>query len=390
MRTRLLSLLTFAPLVTAQQIWNVPPGSPIDPYIAQASPGDLVVLTAGSSYVDFTVNKGVTIFANGASIFGLTGSGAVTFQIPAGQRASLVGAQLTAVATTSIRVVSGIVSLSDIHFGVPGTIDIGAGSTAVQLDHVTSSVGSELRLAGGFCEVVDSRLQGRNASWTYNGYAWHGWSAIEQTGGVLVASNTVVDGGNAGTFFAPPYFTYPSAAGFVQTGGLAFLTDCTITGGDGFPANVGAGIPGEPGQVAIAANGNVSIARTTLTEGASSTAVSSGYVTDPELVGMRTVGTLSLGAAFQAIATGGGSGGWIGIVASLSSTLGYVAPIVEPVLTGPVYSVTLALAAPGGTVGYSLAVPNTTSLRGLAVWLQGIQLTGLQFRASAIAGGTVR
>ena len=67
-----------------------------------------------------------------------------------------------------------------------------------------------------------------------------------------------------------------------------------------------------------------------------------------------------------------------------------MAPIVEPVLTGPVYSVTLALAAPGGTVGYSLAVPNATSLRGVGVWLQGIQLTGLQFRASAIAGGTVR
>lgn len=381
MRTRLLSLLTFAPLVTAQQVWNVPPGNPIDPYIAQASPGDVLVLAAASSYTEFTVNKGVTILGNGSTIFDVTGSGSVTFQVPAGQRASLVGVVLNAIATTSIRVTTGTVALSDLFFSAAGTIDIGAGATAVRIDHATSNTAAELRLAGGFCAVVDSQLHGRNAVWNYNGYAWDGAPGVVQTGGVLVTSNTSIRGGRAG-YFGPPFFTVPSAAGFVQTGGQAYLSDGTITGGDGFP--------GESGQVAIVGTGNVSIARTPITEGAAATATSSGFVTDPELVGMHQVGTPTLGTTFQAIATGGGSGGWIGIVAGFSNTLGYVAPIVEPVLTGPVYSVTLALAAPGGTVGYSLAVPNATSLRGVELWLQGIQLTGLQFRASAIAGGTVR
>jgi nitrous oxidase accessory protein NosD len=90
----LLALLA-APGLVAQTVWNVPDGHFVDPYIAQASPGDILLL--GGNHDVFHVDKALTIIGRGTDpLSGSYVSGLTSMHItaPAGARVTLIGFRL--------------------------------------------------------------------------------------------------------------------------------------------------------------------------------------------------------------------------------------------------------------------------------------------------------
>lgn len=381
MRSGILApLLLLAPL-SAQAVWIVPDTTSVDAVIAQAAPGDVIQLAA--THPPFTINKGVEVVgaAGGTTISynqppNFPGPGSIVVAVPAGQRASLRGVLVDEMyfggntAEGFLELISGQCEVSEV--GVGGPIRVRGGNHVLQ--RITYP-GTWLDQSGGVCSVADSTFHA-----VYRVSSPFGWGGVgvRQTGGVLLASQVSMRGtdGNG------PDSAWP---GMQATGGTAYLTDCTLQGGEvGF-----AWFP--PAAPALVGNPNVHLARATLTDGVGAPP-SSGYAVEPAMVGMSCQGVPTLGASFTATATAGTSQQALGIVGSFDATPSTASPFVEPLygIPGSQVSVVVAFPAAAATVSATVSVPNVLALRGVTVWLQAAQIDGAVIRASALVGGTIR
>ncbi len=365
----------------AQTVWTVPNGADLTPFISQASPGDILQL--GASHPSFVLNKGLVIQTAGTTIQGSLGGpwwlgGTVQVSVPTGQRASLErlslpsGSDGYSIYSGSL-ILQGNVVVADVT--VDGFVQVNGGCCILQRLDVWNGM---LQVTTGLCEITHSVLRGRNSG----GWPPYGNTrAVEQTGGMLVASRVTATGGHAS-----PYFTNHQAAVRV-VGGSAFFTDCNLTGGDGFDV-------WSTGAPALIGNGALAIARTTLTSGTSlsGSTASSGFAPVPTMVGMDCAAAPVRGSSLVVVATAGSSQGLLGIVGGYDATPKTIAPIVEPLFGMPSQLVALAIAlpAPGAQVAHVVTVPNLAILSGSEVWLQAVQLDGAQIRASTVVGGTIR
>jgi hypothetical protein len=382
MRASLISLLLCSSTL-AQTIWNVPTGADVQPFITQASPGDILQL--GAWHAGFDVDKGVTIVgqATGTEITGPAPSGTwLSVAVPVGQRASLLRLRINpggdgTLANATLHLQHGASAIADVS--IRGSVLVLAGEHIVQRFSIG---GGGMQVMGGLCAITDANLRGHDPDVigpTFN------TMALAMFGGRVVASRLVARGGHGA-------LTMAAQPAVHITGGNGFFTDCDLTGGDG-ASGPGVTVPGAAAMVSVLPIASVDLARTTLTSGAVGPAVPSyGYQVVPEMVGMSCLAAPTRGATFQAIATAGSSQGLLAIVGGFDATANVLPPIVEPLFGVPAQLVALTVAAPvpGAQVPQSLSVPNVASLYGAEIWLQAIQLTGTAIRASTVVGGTIR
>lgn len=383
-RIPLLATALLATPAAAQVVWTVPTGQDLDPFIAQASPGDILLL--GGNHPTFQLNKGLTIVGlgtdpvTGSYVSGFIGIG---IDVPAGQTATLMGFQLqvwsaTGQYTNALLVYGGRVTIAD----VVTNNSVGVfGEVVLQRVKITSG-GLGI---GGDVFATDVSVTGRSLAVTFTSILLPSAGVI--VGGAntrFVGSRLTANGGAGGTTTWPTTQTYASRAGMEVLGGQVFLTDSTLAGVAGSPLLAA--------SVALAGNGNVAIARTTLLEGAGATATSSGYQTVDTMVGMQALEQPTRGQSFAVTATAGSSQSLLGIVAGLDRTVNILPPVVEPVFGIPAQLIALTLAMPtaGATVPAAVAVPNLPTLLGVELWLQAVQLAGPTIRASTPVGGAIR
>lgn len=385
-QTFLFTLLAAVSVGRAQTVWHPPNDADLTTWIAQAAPGDILQLA--STHPNFTLDKGLTLlgpsFIHGVPFGPLASGSYVAVSVPAGQQARLVGLTLDSAATgysiaPALLSTTGDVSLESVsvHQGKltagPGVVWL-QNCTLVGLYGVTATA---LELQGASCVMSACAVTGGSINLQFGGSAG---PAIAQAGGLLVASHVTAVGG------AAPIPLGPGQPALLQGSGVAFVTDSSLAGGAG-----AAPAAGMQGGNAIQTAGSVSVARTTLVDGANALAPSTGYQLAPQMVGMTIAGFPARGQSFTATAKTSG-GQLLGIVGGFGNTLQSVPPIVEPLFGTPQNLVTLALAIPvaGVPVTATVAVPNQVSLFGVGVWLQALQLAGSEIRASAVVGGTIR
>ncbi|MCU0864959.1 MAG: hypothetical protein MUC36_14310 [Planctomycetes bacterium] len=378
-----LVVLLMAPTVLCQATWNVPLGGNLASFLSQASPGDILVLAAGGSYGPVTVNKGVTILGRGASVSN------PTFQVPQGQKASLVDVVLSHPGlgfSNTLLILGGLVELSAISSQAGPTssggsvVDVRGGEVVIQ------RFAGSLAVSGGRCWVTDSSLYGKRAE-DLSVIQMPSSRALVQSGGEVLVSHCSIAGGNGVTYVpygsGNPILTYVQASvGIHQTAGVMRLTDCNVSGGH---------VPPFPGKVAIQATGTMSIARTVVVDGYLA-GTSSGFHLAEEMVGITSTGTPILGATFTATAQAGTAQDLMGIVGGFRRGSSIVPPIVEPLFGDAAQLFTVAIGVPpaGGTLSTTVNVPNVVGLVGVEVWLQAVQVVGATIRASTVVGGTIR
>lgn len=362
----IVSLLSAA--AVAQQVWTVPSGASVQNAIAQASPGDVLVLQG--TYYSFTVDKGVTILGNGAVIAGPLTAG-FAFQVPPGQRASVDNLTISAPGGGSVFVHFGDVALSN----VTGAryVTVRGASSRVHMQRMTT----QLRVDDGICAVTDCALVGISAS-TIDSTA-----GLEQNGGVVLVSQSTMRGGAAGVGGFPP-LARPASAAVRQVAGVAFVTDSTMVGGVGTAAAAGG--------AAIDASGALFVARCSLQDDHLAVAPSNGQQLDATMVGMRCSAPPVRGASFVVTATAGNSLDLLAIVGGFDRTMYVAPPFVEPLVGNPMQWVllTAVLPAAGAAVPVTVPVPNQAALQGVEVWLQAVQFAGSFVRASTAVGGAIR
>jgi hypothetical protein len=362
----------------------VPNGAAVDSYIAQASPGD--VLQLGAQHPSFQVTKGVVIVGQpgGTTITGPLPGGQIQVAVPAGQRASLSRLSLPSGGMSgffvdgSLFLQSGQCHVEDVTVAFVRVVD------GVHILQRVTAGGVPMNISGGLCVMSQVTLIGRNASGLPTDSSR---PALVQSGGTLVASRLTATGGNG---LDLGFMTHAASPGVQILGGSTFLTDSSVTGGAGSFGPFGAA----PGAAAlVGTGGNVQVARTALTPGAvGSGTPSSGFQTVGAMVGMRIDAAPTRGATFQVTATAGDSLGLLVVVGGFHAIPNNVPPVVEPLFGIPadLVPLTWALPAAGANVACSVAVPNAAQLFGADVWLQAIQLTPTDIRASAVVGGAIR
>lgn len=382
-----LILTATASVLGAQTVWYPPNDADLAPWIAQAAPGDILQLA--SQHPNFTLNKGLTLvapssgssFIHGVALGPLITASNIVVNVPAGQRALLSGVSLSAASTGYTLLPAQISTVGDVSLeGVQvggGAVVLGAGVVLLQNCNLTGPVTySALRIQGATCCIANSVVTGGNGS-IYGG----GGPAVAITvaSGSLLASHVDATGGSGLVF---PF----GKAALDVSAGIAFVTDCILTGGAGTAA-----VAGLEGGHAIESTGTVSVARTTLTDGAFAIGPSTGYQIVPQMVGLGLSAFPTRGQSFTVTASTGG-GQLLGIVGGFDYAMGTVPPIVEPLFGQPQNLVALALAIQpiGAQVAATVAVPNVAALFGVGVWLQAIQVAGGEIRASAVVGGTIR
>jgi hypothetical protein len=367
----------FAPALAGQTVWPVPDGQPVDPFIAAAAPGDILLLA--SSHPPFDLDKGLTIFGLGTGVTGtqIGGFQSMNFNVPAGQRATLANCSLALYSWTGTvptgLIVNGRVAIANVT---------SASLIAVNGESIIErvSVASGGLIVGGICSVTDSVLRGSDLR---HAFFWIGPTPGLIASGIVVASNVTVIGGSGGTTSSGSMDS--AAAVEVSSGGTLWLTDSTINGGAGGPSHAGG--------VALASAAATSIARTSLIDGAGAMRPSYGYQHVPAMVGMHCAAPPTRGSLFQAEAIAGNSQGPLVIVAGLDRTANaYSSPFAEPLFGFPGQYVTLALAvpAPATRVPVNVLVPNIAASLGIEVWVQAVQISGSEIRASALVGGAIR
>lgn len=398
MRHHLLSVALLVAQACAQTTWTVPPGtSDLVPYVNQAAPGDTLLV---SGFVNgLTLTKGVnlvgpvTIGLNGNPPNPIYNDNRLVINLPPGQEARLVGISMRSsdvggVLTIEavLQVQHGAVSLEDVNLA-DGRIEL-AGDTKLQRCSARSpATSASVAIVGGTSVMTDCTFTGPNEGIAYGGGPVACGPAVQQSGGLVLASHVLVTGGSRNP--RSPFGVVGDPAGWRMTGGVTLVTDSAIRGGDGATNPV---LPGSGGNAVVVTGGSFSLARTSLTEGLLAGAPSVGYQTVPEMVGMRANAPPSRGQSFTATATAGSSQQPLCLVGGFDGTLGSVPPVVEPLFGQPSQLVTLELAIPppGSAVSTTIQVPNLALLRGVTVWIQALQLSGAEVRASTVVGGTVR
>ncbi len=380
---------------TAQTVWNVPAGNPIQPVVDGASPGDIVVLTPGATYATFTLNKGLTVIGP-ATIGTPTGFPAQVFDIPAGQVGRLIDTIVEPPVpplgfpgfTTEVR--GGVMAFEGCTFrNSPGTFAaLRSASARVVLDHcvVDGSIGVAQTFGNATCAFAaeDSDVVATNCDFLGPAGAFFSVPGvgIRFTGaGSLHLSHCTVLGGAAGGLVAE----FPPQSAIWSTV-PAWITDSTITGGDG-----GSAFPGAPGITTTAAT---EVARSTISAGSGflpSPATDGPVTTNPQLLGVRSSNPTTVGGPLTITFTADQAG--IGITA-LASEIGLVPPVSIPVLAQPLWATSLFVAGSlttdaTGEAALAVTVPNAPGLQFESFDFFGARIAGAQVQLSPVVPVTV-
>ena len=395
-----ISIATLLGSAAAQTTWTVPNGANLHPFIANAAPGDVLVL--GAYHPAFNLDKGLVLRpALGRTTIAALGS---TLNVPTGQHASfadidfvpfnlgfgLMGACLQ---------VNGSVALdrctvtSAAYTGVPPFgVHVQGGSlalTSCTLQTVNSGSSTNvvpLGVGSGTCSAVDCTFVGAGAT----GNAFPTSGAVVN-GGLLVLSHCTLTAGATGGVIG--FWLGPSSGLRVAAIATAFATDCTVSGGSA-PPSAPTPLPGGS-AILVQGTGAAYVARCTLIPGTGQppgTPTSGNVVTEPAQVGITSTGPLLLGTTTTLTAVSGSSGQPLAFAFWPTLGVANVPPVVEP-LWGPAATavlVNLTVPLPGALVSLPIAVPNVLALANSSLWLQALQLDWPAVRASAVVGGVIR
>lgn len=382
------------PLAMAQSTWVVPTGADLTSYIQAATPGDTLVL--GAEHPSFFLNKGLNLIGNGTQIMPRSANDTTQVVVPTGQRASLhqltvgiVWMPLIGDYWNNSLVLSGDVLMQSCQASsYLAPVRVNAGNVQLRDCTMLGAFGSAgLILIGGTCSLVGSAVYGANGA---NGLTnYDGGPGILVLGGNLWISGSQVDGGDVGYVGGDPSLLCKPA--LVVNGGTVQVAGSTLRGGDGawgYYSNT----YGSPAIQVF--QGVVNQARNTLTLGygpIGSGPTVGNVLPEPRLVGIRSTGTLALGATFTVQSTAGSAQMPLVVAANLQSNVGMHPLVAQPVLDGNGLVVqTLAAApTPGAVVSSTTTIPNLVALRGVCVSWQAFQWTGGLVQASAIVGEIV-
>lgn len=394
--------------LAAQTTWTVPSNVDLAPYIAQAAPGDTLVL--GAVHPGFVLNKGLTLRpATGRTTITAFSPGPAgassSLQIPGGQQAQLLHLDFGPAAWTPWWIsghpvtASGVAGFEDCTFRV-STVTVTAAALTVNGGHSTLrgctltgvAVADGLRLEAGTCSVVGCALLGSPGTALAGGSPEPPRPGATVVAGTLIASHSDFTPG--GSIIAPAGFPVGPAAGLSVLGGTVRVSDCTVRGGD-YP--LGAPVPPPyPGAPAILVSAGVAThARCSLLPGAglpNGAPTSGNAVVDADSVGIAQSGGLRLGTTWTVTATAGASGQPLGFAFWFGLQPTSAAPLVpEPAWGAPASATTLGFTVPaaGGAVPFPVVVPNATTLVDTELWVQAFQPAPSLVRASALAGGVV-
>jgi hypothetical protein len=387
--------------LAAQTVWNVTSPLGIQPAIAAASPGDILVLTASGGlpdYAPFTLDKGLTIRGNGAKVGyspGWPGGTpfAIDIQVPAGQVAHLVEVDC---------------SYGYSPFGSLGcSIVVQGGSARFEQCTMRRGNGTALSIAQSDVVVVGGSITGFNnvgagpglsanqSRVTLRDVAVTGASATCQpvvgcaqpspaqpaarlTDTTLHAERTTFVGGNHNAGFSDV-----PAPGIAASNSPLWLAGCTVTGGSS--ASIGA--------TALVNTGTITaeLRNTTLIGGTPGGASSSGpLVTAPLL--QLTQSSPWLRGAVTTLAFQGEPATVFGLWLAPEPGGTVTPPVPEPLYVLGGAPVVVGLLDSSGAASLPITVPNVLSLQHVPQWIQAVQVTlpGFAVRASTIAGGIIR
>ncbi|MBL8754443.1 MAG: hypothetical protein JNK15_14160 [Planctomycetes bacterium] len=396
MRPCLAAVLALSPAILAQTVWNVAPPANLTQVFANAAPGDIVVLAPGT-YARFVLAKGLTVIGP-ATIHGLdspptmTGPWNSVVQVPAGQRARLVGLDFEQGITTGNPTypntphgldISGDASIEDCLIG-PGDPTVAISSGRVSLQRCTMRVGWNYggsAIYGGLVSLTDCTLLPKDCfDFAYGQIV--GTPALAIYGGAVTASGLTARGGTGCwcAFCPVPAASNPAIH-------AAWGTDVRIT-----DSNLQAGV-GPLAQSAVSGIASTRLARNTLVPILGGTPTTGGVLADGNLVGLRMTAGFVRGQTATVVATSGTSLGPLLIGASFDA-IGVVAPGIEGIYwlqSATFVPLQLAFPAAGATVSTNIAVPSSPGLLGACAWVQAAQLapSGAWY-ASPLVGGVVR
>jgi len=400
--------------LAAQTTWVVPNQADLAPYIAQANPGDTLLL--GAYHPGFLLGKGLTLRPQSGrtqvywNLMPNPQWGSTTVQTPHGQHSQLVdidflstgplgpgqignGHPVTATGT-------GTTSFEGCIFqslGTSGRALTTNGNVTLRHCSATTFFGATpLVVQGGACSAVRCQFTGAN---TVSGMGINNYQpmpGVRVSGGTFVASHCTMTPGTAMLDWSFGVPIGPVSGLFVD-GGSAHLTECTIRGGafpSGFPT-----IPGPyNGAPAIwAPSGSVTHARCTLLPGNGGVGTPPPAPTlgnasvDANLVGIDSSGPMARGTTWTATAKAGGSGQPLGFGLSFGLTPSTLPVVTEPLWMDPATAILVGFPNPaaGAAVPIAITVPNVASLVGAELWCQALQLDGPWVRLSPLVGGIV-
>lgn len=388
----------------AQTYWRVLSRTGIQDAITAASPGDVILLVnnPGSSlspeYTGFTLDKGLTIRGDGASIgmsAQMPGTLGITVAVPPGQVAHLENLDCTYSYTpygsvgTAISVQTGTVRIEQCTLlcsgGVPA-LSIANADVAVVRSTITGTSqfftsAEGVSATNSIVTFADCVITGANSLCTpYSGCAvgTPAKPAVVATGSSLHAERTTFVGGNHAAAFAGN-----GANAIEATNCSLWLAQCSLTGGSSTNGT---------GGTALANIGSVlaQLQGTTLLAGMPGGSAGSGPI-DPsaELVRLELVPPFQRGATSTLTVRGMGNAPW-GIWLALDSAGSFVTVVEEPVwvvLGAPIDGGWLDAA---GTANFAVAVPSVPALAHRTVWFQALSGSHLPLHATTIAGGVIR
>lgn len=385
-----------AAVTNAQVVWNVTAPNGIQAAIQAASPGDIVVLTAGTTYDAFHLDRGLTIRGNGATISTLGGIPSVIVNPWPGQVAHLDELNFTAGwgpwGSLGCPVLcNGAVRIDRCKFlsrSATPALTVGFFSHAVIVGSSITASGltgsaAALQCSQSVVTLRDCTVAGSNTGCsplTGCSSAFQATDAATFLFCLVHAERTTFSGGSHALSIGA---LANGAAAIDDIAGTLRLADCVLTGGSSVWGT---------GGTALLHTGPtpVDLRACQLTAGTPGGTTSTGALnpTAPlvrlQLEPVWTRGLVStltvqgdpntLHAVFLTPAPG-----------ALASPL-----VVEPVWSNGAAVVAAGLLDPSGAAVYAVPVPNLATLQHAPVWCQAVSGSTLPLRATTIAGGVVR
>jgi hypothetical protein len=386
--------------VASQTVWTVSTPDGIQPAIAAASPGDILVLVNRGGFPDysgFDLNKGLTIRGNNSRIGSSPGipnsRNTITINVPPGQAAHLERLDLSysyspyGTIGSHVIVAGGRVTFEDCGVSCGTRTPLAVTNALVTVVRGNFTATGYLYAAPGIA-ATNSQLTIRDASVSGGSAACNppvcsiptnASPGVTLMGSTLHAERTAFVGGS----HYQATFTGNGEPAIVATNSSVWLADCRLGGGS---SNSGAG------GTALVNNGTtpVQMCQTILTGGTPGGGTSTGPV-NPTVKLLR----LALSPAwtrgmpstltFQGDATAPYSL-WL----ATDNGPSLVPPVAEPVwvLSGTLLAVGLLNAQ--GVATITIPVPTDPWLEHVTVWFQGIGGLLFPLHASTIAGGVIR
>lgn len=383
----------------AQTTWTVTSATGIPAAIQAASPGDVVQLLASvAPYEPFTLDKGVTIRGDGATIGYWPGFSifSITVAVPPGQVAHVEDIDLTSAyspfggGSCQVNVASGTVRFEQTAFGTGNgpALKIQAGDVVLLDCTATAWVdvlpdapivvdGGSLTMSN--CSVTATRDAchpvgcfvgqiGASPALSANGGSVHAQACTFTGGDHTGVGGTVGDG----------------APAVSVSGALASFAACTFVGGDSSNGAGGAALS-NTGSNTLALRGAA------LQPGAPGGAASQGPVDlNATLAALQVSSAWVVGATSTLTVTGPTAAPFaIFYAPDAAPTSG--APVVpEPIWAISGFNIRTGLLDATGSASSALAIPNVTALTGEVLLLQAFSLSTATVNGSPLSGGLIR